>query len=146
MTPADSFFELQALRRRSGCVTPQERGPRAMMPRLLPVFLSMTLLGPLLSALSAGAHDLPVAAGDGAQSPKESIPVARSNDGRDNDGKVQVTRSDGSTGRTSPPDQKEVKKLVGYMLDGIKRADRADRAERQSQTRKGINRRIWIKK
>jgi hypothetical protein len=105
--------------------------------RLLPVFLSMTLLGPILAATAAGAEELPAAGGD-EQSAAKAAP-AKSNDGR-----VPVTRSDGSTGLTRPPDPKEIRKLVGYMRDGM---SRADRAEKQRATKRVIqNKRIYIRK
>jgi hypothetical protein len=117
-----------------------------MMRRLLPVFLSMTLFGPLLAA--AGAEDRPAARSEGPAL-KDQIPIAKSNDTKSNDtrsnnGKIPVTRSDGSTGHTRPPDPKEIKKLVSYMRDGM---NRADRSEKQRQTKRVIqNRRIWIRK
>jgi len=114
-----------------------------MIRRLsLPLFLSVTMLGPLPAA--AGAKDLPaaslLAAGTGKeQSPVEPPAPARS-DGKaapakSNDGRIEVTRSDGSTGRSKVPDKKEIKKLVGYMRDGM---NRADRAEKQRTTRRVI--------
>jgi hypothetical protein len=101
----------------------------------LPVFLLMLLLGTLLAASRAGAQDLPAAATTG-----EQAPVAKSGDGR-----IAVTRSDGSTGLTKPTDKKEIRKLVSYIRDGMNRADRADRADKQKSGKKVI-RRIWIKK
>lgn len=103
-----------------------------MTQRLLPVFLSMMLLGPLLA--TAGARDL-----SGARSNDNPAASARSNDG-----KIAVTRSDGSTGHTTPPDPKEIRKLVGYIRDGM---NRADQSEKQRQTKKVIqNRRNGIRK
>jgi hypothetical protein len=122
-----------------------------MIRRLsLPLFLSVTMLGPLLAA--AGAEDLPaaslLAAGSGEeQSPVEPpAPVKSSGQAapaKSNDGRIAVTRSDGSTGRSKVPDQKEIKKLVGYMRDGMNRADRAERhrtTKRVIQYRPGRNR------
>ncbi len=107
--------------------------------RLLPVFLSMTLLGPMLAPTSAGAEELePRSPG---QTPAQAAPgtPAKSTDGR-----IAVTRSDGSTGLTRAPDPKEIRKLVGYMRDGM---NRADRAEKQRQTRRtNQNKRIYIRK
>lgn len=111
-----------------------------MMRRLLlPLFLSMTALG----ALPAAAGDVPAAglpegSGDG-QSPVESPATAGSSEqaasAKSNDGRVAVTRSDGSTVRIKAADQKEVRKLVGYMRAGMRRADQA---ERQRQTKRVI--------
>jgi hypothetical protein len=102
----------------------------------LPVcLLLMLLLGTLLAPPRAGAQDLPAATTIEGQSP-----VAKSGDGR-----IAVTRSDGSTGLTRPTDKKEIRKLVGYMRDGMNRADRADRTEKHQSSKKVI-RRIWIKK
>ncbi len=118
----------------------------------LPIFLSVTMLGPLLAA--AGAKDLPAAAsllaagGGQDQGHVEPPTPARSNEqaasAKSNDGKVAVTRSDGSTGRSKVPDQKEIKKLVSYMRDGMNRADRAEKqrtAKRVIQYRPGRIRR-----
>jgi hypothetical protein len=88
-----------------------------MTRRFLPVVLSMMLLGALLLEAGTGAEELPAAAA--------------------NDGKIAVTRSDGSTGRTTPPDPKLISKLVGYMRDGMNRADRSER----QQTKRVQNRR-----
>jgi hypothetical protein len=108
----------------------------------LPIFLSVTMLGPLLAA--ASARDLPaaslLAAGGGQDQGHVEPPTpARSNEqaasAKSNDGKVAVTRSDGSTGRSKVPDQKEIKKLVSYMRDGM---NRADRAEKQRTTKRVI--------
>jgi hypothetical protein len=100
---------------------------------LLPLFLSMMALGPLPAA--AGAETLPAASlPDGSgdeQSPAAPAAPAKSSEqaapAKSNDGRIAVTRSDGSTGRTRPPDQKEIRKLVGYMRDGMARADRAEK-------------------
>jgi hypothetical protein len=94
-----------------------------MIRRSLPVFLLMLLVGPLLAASGARGQDLPP-----ATSQDEQAPAAKSNDGR-----ISVTRSDGSAGHTKPPDQKEIRKLVSYMRDGMKRADNADK---RRQTRR----------
>jgi hypothetical protein len=122
-----------------------------MIRRLsLPIFLSVTMLGPLLAA--AGAKDLPatirLAAGSGEdRGPIEPPVPAGSNEqaasAKSNDGKVAVTRSDGSTGRSKVPDQKEIKKLVSYMRDGMNRADRVEKqrtTKRVIQYRPGRNR------
>jgi hypothetical protein len=122
-----------------------------MIRRLsLPIFLSVTMLGPLLAA--AGGKDLPaaslIAAGSGEhQAPVEPPAPAGSNEkaasAKSNDGKVAVTRSDGSTGRSKVPDQKEIKKLVSYMRDGMHQADRAEKqrtTKRVIQYRPGRNR------
>jgi hypothetical protein len=104
--------------------------PRRFMPRrLLPVLLLTTLLGPLTAAAGAGAQELPAAA-DNAQGAGRAVPAATSKDGR-----VSVTRSDGSTGSMRQPDAKEIRKLAGYMRDGMARADRS---ETHRQTRKTI--------
>jgi hypothetical protein len=104
-----------------------------MIRPLLPVFLSLTLLGPL--AAGAGAEELPAPASIDGQIPNAQAPGPASP--KINDGKIPVTRSDGSTGRTRPPDPKEIRKLVGYMRDGMARADRADR---QKVTSRRVNR------
>jgi hypothetical protein len=107
--------------------------------RLLPVFLSMTLLGPMFAAAPAGAETLKPHGTE--QSPAQTAPVTPA---KSTDGRIPVTRSDGSTGLTRPPDPKEIRKLVGYMRDGM---NRADRAEKQRQTRRTIqNKRIYIRK
>ena len=110
----------------------------------LPVFLLMLLLGTLLAPPRAGAQDLPAAAPVEEQAPvakvEEQAPVAKGGDGR-----IAVTRSDGSTGLTRPTDKKEIRKLVGYIRDGMNRADRADRTDKHQSSKKVI-RRIWIKK
>ena len=100
---------------------------------LLALFLSVTAFAPLPAV--AGAEDLPAAGlpptgGDEGQHPVEPAAPAKGNDGM-----IAVTRSDGSAGRSKPPDQKEVRKLVGSIRDGMKRADRA---ERQRVTRRVI--------
>jgi hypothetical protein len=69
--------------------------------------LSMVLLGSLLSTAGAREEEFPTTKSDGANLP--------------------ITRSDGTVGYMRPPDHKEVKKLVGYIRDGINRADRSDR-------------------
>ena len=108
-----------------------------MARHLLPVFLSITLLGPLLAA--ADAEDLTVAESKDGQAAGAQPSGAKSKDGR-----IPVTRSDGSTGLTAPPDKKEIGKLVSYMREGM---NRADRSERQKQTRRVIqNKRIWIRR
>ncbi len=108
-----------------------------MIRRLLPAVLSMTLLGPVLAG-GAGAQE-PSAAGGDLQGPAAEAPAAK-----DSGGRIAVTRSDGSTGLAKPPDQKEVRKLVSYMRDGMNRADRADR---QKPTRRAIQyKKIWIRR
>ena len=82
-----------------------------MTPRSLLVLLSITLLGPLF--LTTGAR-------------AENFPVTKS------DENFATTRSDGTVGYMRPPDQKEVKKLVGYIRDGM---NHADGLERQKQHR-----------
>ena len=80
-----------------------------MRPRSLLVLLSITLLGPLF--LTTGARD-------------ENFPITKS------DENFATTRSDGTVGYMRPPDQKEVKKLVGYIRDGM---NHANGLERQKQ-------------
>jgi hypothetical protein len=82
-----------------------------MTPRSLLVLLSITLLGPLF--LTTGAR-------------VENFPVTKSDDN------FATTRSDGTVGYMRPPDQKEVKKLVGYIRAGM---NRVDGLERQKQAR-----------
>jgi hypothetical protein len=53
------------------------------------------------------------------------LPITKSDDNN-----LAVTRSDGSAGHMRAPDQKEVKKLVGYIRDGM---NHADSLERQKQ-------------
>ncbi len=101
-----------------------------MTRHLLPVFLSMTLLGLLLAAASADAEDFSIAASNDKQATVAQAPNAKSTDGM-----VPVTRSDGSTGHTTPPDPKEIRRLVGYMRDGM---NHADRSEKQRTTRRVI--------
>jgi hypothetical protein len=67
----------------------------------------MALLGSLLSATGTRAEEFPAAKSD-----------------REN---LLITRSDGTVRYMRPPDQKEVKKLVGYIRDGINHADRSDK-------------------
>jgi hypothetical protein len=80
-----------------------------MTPRFLLVLLSITLLGPLF--LTTSARD-------------ENFPTTKGNEN------FATTRSDGTVGYMRPPDQKEVKKLVGYIRDGM---NHADGLERQKQ-------------
>jgi hypothetical protein len=80
-----------------------------MTPRSLLVLLSITLLGPLF--LTTTARD-------------ENVPTTKGNEN------FATTRSDGTVGYMRPPDQKEVKKLVGYIRDGM---NHADGLERQKQ-------------
>jgi hypothetical protein len=112
---------------------------------LLPLLVSTAVLGPLMAA--AGAGDLPAASLPDAGSSKDRSPAdpaapAKSNGrasarepAKIDDGRMEVTRSDGSTVRTKLPDQKVIRKLVGSMRDGMARADRA---EKQGQTKRGI--------
>ncbi len=105
-----------------------------MTRHLLPAFLSITLL---LTA-AARAEDLVAESKDGQAA------GAQPSGAKSNDGRIAVKRSDGSTGLTTPPDKKEIGKLVSYMREGM---NRADRSERQKQTRRVIqNRRIWIRR
>jgi hypothetical protein len=105
----------------------------------LPVSLSMLLLGTLLAAPRAGAQELPVATANEEQAPAAETPAAETDEGqapapaKSSGGRIAVTRSDGSTGLTRPPDQKAIRKLVSYIQDGMKRADRADK---QRQTKR----------
>jgi len=92
---------------------------------MLPALMSMTLLGVMLAATGTSAHDLHAATSNDNHA--AAVP------GTTSDGKTPVTRSDGSTGFTRPPDPKDIRKLVGYMRDGMARADRS---EDQKQTRK----------
>jgi hypothetical protein len=113
-----------------------------MLQRLsLPLFLSVTMLGPPLAA--AGAEDLPAASFLAAASGEEQSRAEQAAPAKSDDGRIAVTRSDGSTARTRPPDQREIKKLVSYMRDGMKRADRAEKqraTKRVIQYRPGRNR------
>jgi hypothetical protein len=89
----------------------------------LPVFLSTTLLGALLAVTSVHAQGVPAATGAA-----EQAPIAKDNAGtKDTPGSMLVTRSDGSTGHTRVPDANEIRKLVGYIRDGMNRADQADK-------------------
>lgn len=107
-----------------------------MIRRLLPVVLPTILLGALLSVARAVAEEIPAATGNEGQSSVEQPPALRSEmPARSNDGRIAVTRSDGSTVRTKPPDPKEIRKLVSYMRDGM---NRADRAEKQRTTKRVI--------
>jgi hypothetical protein len=54
----------------------------------------------------------------------QDFPISKSDDN------FAITRSDGTVGRMRPPDQKEVKKLVGYIRGGM---NHADSLERQKQ-------------
>ena len=108
-----------------------------MTRHLLPAFLSITLLGPLLAA-AAHAEDVVAESKDGQAA------GAQASGTKSNERRIPVTRSDGSTGLTKPPDKKEIGKLVSYMREGM---NRADRSERQKQTRRVIqNKRIWIRR
>ena len=52
----------------------------------------------------------------------ENFPIIKSDEHN-----FPVTRSDGTVGHMRLPDQKEVRKLVGYIRDGMNRADRSNR-------------------
>jgi hypothetical protein len=80
-----------------------------MTPGSLLVLLSITLLGPLFLTTTARDENFPITKGDA---------------------NFATTRSDGSVGYMRPPDQKAVKKLVGYIRDGM---NHADGLERQKQ-------------
>jgi hypothetical protein len=85
-----------------------------MTPRSLLVLLSIALVGPLLLPTGARA---------------ENFPISKSGEN------FTTTRSDGAVGYMRPPDQKEVKKLVGYIRDGM---NHADSLERQKQHRQKV--------
>ncbi len=78
-----------------------------MTRRSLLVLLSITLLGPLF--LTTGTRE-------------ENFPITKNHDEN-----FAITRSDGTVGHMRPPDQREVKKLVGYIRDGMNHADGLDR-------------------
>jgi hypothetical protein len=78
-----------------------------MRRRSLAFLLSVALLGSLLATTGAREEDFPL-----SKSGAENVPI---------------TRSDGTAGYMKSPDQKEVKKLVGYMRDGMNHADRLDK-------------------
>jgi hypothetical protein len=80
--------------------------------RSLPFLLSVALLGSLLAATGTRGQDFPL-----SESEREYVPI---------------TRSDGTAGYMKSPDQKEVKKLIGYIRDGMNHADRLDKP-RQSK-------------
>ncbi len=82
----------------------------------LPVFASIVLFSLVPAATGAKAQDLPANTSDGDR--------------------LSVTRSDGSVVRVKPPDQKEIRKLVGFMRDGM---NRADRSEKQKQYKRAIS-------
>jgi hypothetical protein len=67
----------------------------------------MPLLGSLLSTTGTREEEFPATKRDGEN--------------------ISITRSDGTVRYMRPPDQKEIKKLVGYIRDGINHADRSDR-------------------
>jgi hypothetical protein len=79
----------------------------------------------------------PAAESPAAERPKS--PAAKSLEVR-KDGRIAITRSDGSTGLTTPSDPKQIRKLVGYIRAGMNRADNADR-QRQTVRRVNSNRR-----
>ena len=76
------------------------------------ILLSIAVLGPLFATIGAREEEFPVT--------------------KNVEGNFPITRSDGTVGQMRPPDQKEVKKLVGYIRDGMNRADRSDR-QKQSK-------------
>jgi hypothetical protein len=113
------------------------------MTRRLPVFLSMMLPALLLAPAGARAqerHAFPAAGahGDRSQAGRTGPAPGQESPALRGDGKVAVTRSDGSNGYSRPPDASVIRKLVSYMRDGMNRADRADK---QRQTRRVQNRR-----
>jgi hypothetical protein len=118
----------------------RRKGPHAMMRamprRLLPVLVSMTLLAPLPATAGPGAAKQKP--GGAEQDQAEPDPVAGNSGGHAGDGRIAVTRSDGSTGYMRPPDPKDIRKLVGYMRDGI---NRATQSEKQRSARRVQNRR-----
>src|SRR5258708_39802554 len=93
-----------------------------MTPGSLLVLLSIILLGPLFLTTSARDENFPITKGD------ENF---------------ATTRSDGTVGYMRPPDQKEVKKLVGYIRDGM---NHADDLERQKQHKGKVRFQIRTKK
>jgi hypothetical protein len=111
-----------------------------MTRRLPPVFLLMLMVSALLPAADARAQHLSVRPAAGASGGHGEAGQAGPTPGqaKSNGDKVAVTRSDGSTGYKRTPDPNVIKKLVGYMRDGMNRADRADK---QRQTRRVQNRR-----
>jgi hypothetical protein len=109
-----------------------------MTRRLLPVLLSMTLPGLLSAVAAAAAQDHPAAGASGGQGQGQTGQAKPASPATKTDGRIALTRSDGSTVYTRPPDPKEIRKLVGYMRDGMNRADRADK---QRQTRRVQNKR-----
>jgi hypothetical protein len=78
-----------------------------MRRRSLPFLLSIALLGSLFATTGSVGQDFPLSKSDGENGP--------------------ITRSDGTVGYMKSPDQKEVKKLVGYIRDGMNHADRLDK-------------------
>lgn len=92
---------------------------------MMPVLVATMLLAP------------PFLAGAAA----ESLPAATPS--QKDDGRVAITRSDGSTGFSRTPGAKDIRRLITYMRDGMAHADRADREDRADssrQTRKTIRR------
>jgi hypothetical protein len=82
-----------------------------MICPLFQIFLPTIVGGMCLMLATTGARE-------------ENFPVIKSDEPN-----FSVTRSDGTVGHMRPPDQKEVGKLVGYIRDGMKRADRSNRQE-----------------
>jgi len=102
---------------------------------MVPVLLSMTLLAaPLLVATGADAESLPAGAAQGARAITRPDTAAAA-PARSDDGRVATTRSDGWSGFTRPPDAKDIRRLVGYMRNGMAHADKADREDRADDTR-----------
>ena len=54
---------------------------------------------------------------------------------KSDEGKFPVTRSDGTVGQMKPPDQKDIKKLVGYIRDGMNRVDWSGRQKQYQRKR-----------
>ena len=80
-----------------------------MVCQLFQTFLPTILGGMVLILATTGARE-------------ENFPIIKSDEHN-----FPVTRSDGTVGHMRPPDQKEVRKLVGYIRDGMNRADRSNR-------------------
>ena len=82
-----------------------------MRRRSLLVLLSITLFGSQFATTGAREENFPIPKGGEA-----SFPTAR---------------SDGTVGHMRQPDQNEVKKLVGYIREGMNHADRSERQKQQ---------------
>jgi len=83
------------------------------MTRPLLILLSITLL--VLATAGARAEEPPIT--------------------KSGEGKFPVTRSDGTVGQMKPPDQKDIKKLVGYIRDGMNRVDWSGRQKQYQRKR-----------